>query len=330
MFKVFTNEDEDILWGKVVKAALTAFVLIVIICICWPMKIIGPTERGVVKTFGEVNKERLLEPGLAFKIPFVQKIATYDLTPSTIRINIPLGENAAISSDKQTIGVKGTVDWKYDESKIIDIATRYSSTRDLAIQTENIIITAIKNTIGQHRIDDIAKDQDAIANQAKLISAARLLNAGIPVILTTVNLNNWDWTEDYDAMIKQTVAMQQATQRAAAELAMIEQTAQKQIKEAEAKANADAAAADGRRRAAELDAEAMRAKAQGEADAKRIEGEGIASYNRSIATTLDTQRALRQLDIAMKEAESWDGRRVPTYIPLNPTGGLVTLPAPSR
>jgi len=233
MFKKFVDDDGDLCMDKILLASVKAVVVIAVVIICWPLKIIGPTERGVVKTFGEVNAERVLEPGLTLKIPFAQKVTAYDLTPSTIKIDIPLGEDAAISSDKQAIGVKGTVDWKYDENKIIEIATRYSSTVDLASQTENIVTTSIKNTIGLHGIDDIARDQDAIANQAKVQAAARLSSAGIPVVLTMVNLNNWDWTEDYDEMIKQTVAMQQATQRAAAELSMIEQTAQKQIKEAE-------------------------------------------------------------------------------------------------
>jgi len=323
MKKMFFDEDGDVKIGSVIKAAVIAVVLFIALCVFWPFKVIGPTERGVIKTFGDV-RETILEPGLKVKIPIVQKVTTYDLTPIIIKVDVPMGEDGAVSKDKQTIGVNGSVIWKYDETRIVQLAKSYGSESALASQIRVTVINIIKQTIGRYDIDAIVQDQSAIAQAARSRMIQEFTNW--PITIDVVNLDNWDWSEDYDQMIKQTVAMQQATQRAAAELLMIEQQAQQQIKKATAEAEAKAAEADGRRRAAELDAAATIAKAKGDAESRRIEGEGIAAYNRSIASTLDTQRALRQLDIAMKEAERWDGRRVPTYVPLNPTGGIVTLP----
>jgi regulator of protease activity HflC (stomatin/prohibitin superfamily) len=328
--KFWVKKEGDSKAGSFFKNIFRIVVLIAAIAICWPFKVIGPTERGIVKTFGEV-REVVLEPGLRFRIPIAQQITTYDLTPKTIRVNVLLGEDGAVSLDKQTIGVKGSVDWKYDDGQILNIAKRYSSTDQLASQTTNIIIASIKNIIGQYNIDIIVKDQDEIATKAKAMAASRLSSAGIPVIITALNLNNWDWSDDYDRMIKETVAMQQAAQKAAADLLRVEQSSQVQIKEAAAKAEAEAAAADGRRRAAELDAAAAIAKAKGLAEAKRLEGEGLAAYNRNIFQNFEVQKALWNYEVAKIRAEKLaPGTDVPLYIPLNPAGAPAMLQVPNQ
>ena len=300
-------------WGK---RAITALLVIVGVFIFNPVRCVGATERGVIKTFGRVDDTKTLSPGIQVKAPFFQSIKKYDLTPKTIKVKIPVGDAGAVSLDKQTIGVGGSINWRYDETQIIKIATTYSSDSVLADQTSEIIITAIKNTIGQYNIDTIVRDQDSIANKAKEASATRLAYAGLPVIITALNLNNWDWSEDYDKMIKETVAMQQAAQRAEAELRMVEQTSQKQRIEAEAAAAATVAKAQGRKQAAELDA-----------DAKRAEGQGIADYNRLIAQNLNIELEFRRLEIQLERAKRWNGVEVATYLPLNPAGGIVTLPS---
>ena len=302
--------------SKLLKGIIAAAVVIVLVLILNPVRCVGATERGVIKTFGKVDDQRTLEPGIQFKAPFFQTIKKYDLTPKTIKVNIPVGEQGAVSLDKQTIGVGGTVNWRYDDSQIVNIATTYSSDSVLADQVREIIVTAIKNTIGQHNIDAIVSDQDNMAILSRQLSETRLLSARIPVLITALNLNNWDWSEDYDKMIKETVAMQQAAQRAAAELRMVEQSSQKQRIEAEASASAAVALAEGRKRAAELDAEA-----------KRLEGQGIAEYNRLVAQNLAMELEFRRLEIQLERARKWDGREIPSYLPLNPAGGIVTLPS---
>jgi len=305
--------------NKLIKTGIIALVAIVLVLILNPLSCIGATQRGVIKTFGKVDDSRTLEPGIQVKAPFIQSIKRYDLTPKTIKVGISVGDDGAVSLDKQTIGVKGTVNWRYDETQIIRIAMSYSSDTVLADNVSDIIVTAIKNIIGQYNIDTIVRDQDGLAEKARQLSIQRLESAKIPVIITALNLNNWDWSADYDKMIKETVAMQQAALRAEAELRMVEQTSQKQRIEAEAAALAMAATAEGRKKAAELDA-----------DAKRAEGQGIADYNRLIAQNMAIELEFRRLEIQLERAKRWNGVEIATYLPLNPAGGIVTLPSPAR
>jgi regulator of protease activity HflC (stomatin/prohibitin superfamily) len=294
----------------------TVVVVMLIVLAGMSITIVGPTERGVMKTFGKVDETKTLEPGLIMKIPFVQSVSKYDLSPVTVAISISIEDDAALSADKQSLGVEGTVNWRYDENEIVGIATSFSSRRLLSNQIGDIIVASIKNVIGQYAIDNIVVDQDAIAVKARNILSSRLSNANIPVIVTALNLSNWDWNAEYEQMIRRTVEMQQATQRATAELAMIEVSTQKQVREATAKANAEIAQAEGRLKAAQLDAEAEVTRAKGRNDANRL-----------LNQNLNVEIKIRELEIARIEAERFDGRRVPSYLPLNPAGGIVTLPA---
>ena len=311
---------------KSIKFGIGLVAAVALLLVGCPCKIVGPTERGVVKTFGEVS-DKILEPGLRWKIPVAQAIVKYDLTPTTVKVNIPVGEDGALSRDRQTIGIKGSFNWKYIDTDIVNIARRYSSNAMLIQQTNDIINTAIRNTVGKYDIANIVQDQVAISNESRTLAASLLSQARIPVEITALNLNNWDWSDDYDKMIRETVAMQQATLRAGAELQKIEQEAQQNVRRAEANAEAAFAEAEGRRRAAEADAQAAIAKAAGEAESKRIEGQGIADYNARISQNLSVQVRMRELDIELERAKRWDGRQIPTYLPLNPAGGIVTLPS---
>jgi hypothetical protein len=97
--------------------------------------------------------------------------------------------------------------------------------------------------------------------------------------------------------------------------------------EAEARAKAQIAKAEGDLKEAELNAQARIVRANAERDAKIAEGEGVRQYNQLIAQNLQTEIRIRELEIDLERAKRWNGVEVPTYLPLNPAGGVVTLPA---
>jgi regulator of protease activity HflC (stomatin/prohibitin superfamily) len=314
-------------WFKIIRTAIIAVVAIIFVIVIWPVVIVGPTERGVMITLGQVDSQNEpLGPGPHFKIPFIQNVKLYDLTPSKVTIHIPMGQKAALSSDKQSIGVEGEAIWKYDETMINRLATMYKDDGKFRNDVGGAIETAIRNTLGKHDITNIVMEQDAIMDEASSLSTERFKEAGYPAVIVLLNLSNWDWSDQYDKMIEETQTMRQQAEKAKQELALVEQTSKKQITEAEATAKAVAAAAEGRKQAAELDAQAAVLKANGERDARIAEGEGERQYYASIQSTLATAQRLRELDIQKIEAEKWDGRRVPNYVPLTPSGGIVTLP----
>jgi len=302
---------------NIIKFCIGIILFILIIFLCWPLKIVDRTERGILKTFGQVQ-ERVLEPGLHFKAPFAQRIETYDITPTTVAVKIPVGEDGALSRDRQTLGIGGSYNWRYDETRIIEIAKRFSSSATLTRQTNDIINTAIRNTVGRYDIANIVIEQVAISNEARNLAMTMLANAQIPVEIMVLNLNNWDWSDGYDAMIQRTIEEQQNALKAEAELKRVEQETQQERIRAKATADANIASAEGRLRTAELDAQARIVEANSISEANRIKSQPAA---------MEFQRAQWNYEIAMERAKKLaPGVEVPMYIPLNPAGGVVTLP----
>jgi regulator of protease activity HflC (stomatin/prohibitin superfamily) len=276
-------------------------------------EIISPDERGVKVTLGEVSPQDY-GPGVQFKMPLVSHFETVSTQPITNDVVIEVGAKGAVSADNQTIGLEAKVAWTYDTSKVHTLVTKYPSRSTLENLVNNTTYEALKAEIGKYRIFDLAKNAGQIAQDAKSAAAAKVKD--YPVVITQVNLTNWDWSEDFDAQIKATMNTQQRVAQAKAEADRIEQEQRAKAITAEAGAKAMVATAEGELKAAELNAQA-----------KRAEGQGIADYNKLIAQNLETELKFRQLEIDKIRAGKWDGRQVSQYIPLTAAGAIVELPA---
>lgn len=274
-------------------------------------EIIRPDERGVKVTLGEVSTADY-GPGVQMKMPFVSHFETVSTQPITNEVVIEVGAKGAVSADNQTIGLTSTVAWIYDIAKVHTLVTKYPNRSVLESLVNNTAYEALKAEIGRYTIFDLAKNAGKIATDAKTAAAAKLKD--YPVIVTQVNLTNWDWSEDFDAQIKATMNAQQQVAKAKAEADRIEQTSRAASIQAEAGAKATVATAEGALKAAELHAQA-----------KRAEGQGISDYNKLIAQNLDTELKFRQLDIDRIRATKWDGRQVSQYLPLTAAGAIITL-----
>jgi regulator of protease activity HflC (stomatin/prohibitin superfamily) len=262
---------------------------------------------------GEVSPQDY-GPGVQFKMPLVSHFETVSTQPITNDVVIEVGAKGAVSADNQTIGLEAKVAWTYDTSKVHTLVTKYPSRSTLENLVNNTTYEALKAEIGKYRIFDLAKNAGQIAQDAKSAAAAKVKD--YPVVITQVNLTNWDWSEDFDAQIKATMNTQQRVAQAKAEADRIEQEQRAKAITAEAGAKAMVATAEGELKAAELNAQA-----------KRAEGQGIADYNKLIAQNLETELKFRQLEIDKIRAGKWDGRQVSQYIPLTAAGAIVELPA---
>ena len=284
----------------IIACAVGLLVLITCINSC---STVGSTERGVMVTLGKPGTD-VLQPGLHFKAPFVQSIQKYDLTPIEYEKSFSVGQDGAISKDLQTVGVTFTLYWKYDENKIPDVVRNYKTKDSIYQPISTAVKSALKDEIGKYSIEEIIASQNTIIKNVK---AAFMTDIEyLPIVVTDFKIGNYDWDDSYDKMIKETMNRKQQVEQMKQDVALAEQAAQKQVKEAEA------------RRQAELDAQAAIAKAKGEAEAKRLEGEGIAAYNRSVAQNQALEIKLKELEIQKIRAEKWNGVEVSNqsvYVP---------------
>lgn len=313
--------------GKIVNSFInvrtistSALVFVLLLLSFCSFEVISPSERGVKVTLGTVSSQEI-GPGVQMKLPMVSHFETVSAQPITQDVVIHAEEQGAVSSDNQTIGLTAKVAWRYDTSRVVELVTKYPNRSTLEDLVNNTTYEALKAEIGKYTIFDLAKNAGKIATDAR--TAATLKVKDYPVIISQVNLTNWDWSKDFDDQIKATMNTQQKVAQAKAEADRIEQVQRAKSIEAEASARANIATAEGDKQSAILRAEA-----------KKAEGEGIAAYNRSIAANLDTELKLRQLvidqtkaDAEKIEAQRWNGIKVPDYLPLTAAGGIVQLPA---
>ena len=264
---------------------------------------------GVLTTFGKVKE--IKNPGLVFRIPIVQDVIHITTQPIQVDKNIPVSEDGAITKDNQTVGASLTFFYKYKSEEMKDVYEKYGTER-----LTNIIKASgtecLKSELGKYEIFNIPMSQSQI--QQSVYNDLKAKMSEYPIELTEVKILNYDWSDDFDKQIEQTMQKAQEVKRKQQELLVAEQEAQKVVKTAEANKQATITEAEGEKESAKL-----------RADAKALEGEGIRKYNQSVQANVALEVKLRQLEIEKIKAKKWNGQYVPTnnYGPIPfVTGGL--------
>jgi len=298
--------------NKVSKSTIIALSVVsaAVILALNSVTIIGARERGIVHTWGKPAQE-IKEPGLHGKMPFVQSVKKWAVVPEEYKVVIDIGEQGAITSDNQVIGTTIRVFYAYDETRLYDAATKFNKkTIERAINA--LTVSATKAIIGTYTIFDVAVKQDTIVRQ---LESRLKTNVGqYPINVTQVTLENFDWSENFDAQIRATMEAAQNVRKAEQEANIAEQQNRKLKIEAEAKASALVAEAEGKLKAAQLSAQAEIEIAKGKNEANRL-----------LNQNLNVEIKIRELDIAKISAERWDGRKVPNVLPMTPAGTIVQL-----
>ncbi|MCR5126249.1 MAG: prohibitin family protein [Treponema sp.] len=300
-------------YGKTILAVLVAILVLGVVASA--IDVVEPNERGVMVTLGEVTGG-VLDPGMHFHAPLISRIQKYSIVPKGMNATFSVGKDGAITKDMQTVGSQVTVFYRYDSDKIMDAVTKYNeSILENAITRS--LVSCVKESVGKYSIYELVENQDKITSDVSANLAARL--SAYPIEVTQLTISNWDWSDDFDKNIKETMNRTQQVRQAEQDLKLAETNAQKQVAEAEAA-----------KKAAEQNAEADLIKAQKAAEAKQVEADAIAYYNAKVAQNQALEIRLKELEIQLERAKRWDGREVPEYVPLTAAGGIVTLPGKSN
>lgn len=292
-----------VLW---IVVALLAFI---VISSCYT--IIGPSERGVKVTLGEVENT-VYQPGVVWTMPFVTTVKTFKLEPRTYEESFNVGNDGAITKDMQTVGATVSVRYTYEESRILDIVTKYADDDIIASAMRDNIKASLKETTGRYSIYELVEQQNKITNEVAAAILDRMRD--YPIAISQTTITNWDWSDDFDKQIKETANRTQQVKQAEQEANIAAAQAQKKVKEAEAN-----------KQAAELEAEAEVARAKGLADAIKIRADADMYAAAQLAKAKDMKVQEWKHEEEMKRLEKWDGRNVPNYIPLTAGGTMVDI-----
>ncbi len=292
----------------VITCVVVALVAAIIPASC---TIVDRTERGVEVLMGQIVGD-VIQPGVKFHVPFAATVKKYSIVPKSKSTTFSVGKDGAITKDMQTVGSAVTVYYQYDESRIMEAATKYSDPIIDNAMTQNLI-ASLKEAVGAYSIYELVENQSDIraAVEEKMINRMAMY----PIKITQLTIANWDWSDDFDKQIKETMNRTQEVRKAEQDLKLAETNAQKQVAEAEAA-----------KQAAEQEAEAQLIRAQKSAEAKKVEADALAYYNKKVAENYQVEIKLKELEIELERAKHWNGKEVPDYVPLTAAGAIVTLP----
>lgn len=242
-------------------------------------------ERGVILRNGAVIGTA--EPGLHFKVPVidaVQKISVQN--QSKVYADLPI-----YSRDQQPATVSLSVSYRLPPDRVGDIYSQYGGEDGLVMRLiDRRVNEQSKNIFGQ--FNAVAAIQERTRLNFEIAEAIQTAVQG-PVIIDSVQVENIDFSDAYEASIE-------ARMLAEVEVQKLQQNAEREKVQAEiiviqAQAQADAVVA-------EATAQAEATRMRGDAEAQAIEAKG---------------RALRDNPelIGLVQAERWNGILPTTMVP---------------
>lgn len=279
------------------KKPIAIIAVIAMLFIIKPFEVVPAGSKGLMFTLGAID-DKAISPGMVFLIPFVQELKIISLRPIQVDTKVDVGLNGAITKDNQTIGVTMVFFYKYKEDQLIEMYSKFGEDKIKSIITTTGL-ESFKTDIGNYDIFSVAMRQDEIRkNTFNMIKDKMVL---YPIEVTEFKITNYDWSDEFDTQIAETMHRAQQVKQKEQELLVTEQEAQKKVKTAEADKQALITTAEGEKAAAQL-----------RADAKASEGDGIRKFNESVQKNMELEVKLRQLEIEKIKAERWNGQYVPT------------------
>jgi regulator of protease activity HflC (stomatin/prohibitin superfamily) len=273
-------------------------VIIFVIIVSMSFFIVPAGKKAVVYKFGEIVREA--DAGFHWNIPLVEKVEKITLQPIEEKYRIDVGEDGAITKDNQTIGADTVVYYRYSPDQISHMMNEYGKQN-----IKSIVISSTKESfkeiVGRYDIFALAESQEEI--RVKVLESLRVKFSSYPVILSDLKINNYNWSEEFDNQIEETMKRAQQVRQAEQDLQITEKNAQKKVKEAEAD-----------KEAAKLLAEA-----------KALEGDGIKKYNEAVQVNWDIELKKLELEIEKLRVQKWDGAYVSqnNYGPIPFQGGSI-------
>lgn len=213
---------------KLVKIAIIAVcVALVVIAGLSCFTVVSAGHTGVVLTFGAVE-DTVLDEGLHFKIPFIQKVVQMNNRTQKIET-----DGSASSKDLQIISYVVAVNYHVNDDSSANlyqnVGTDYGSV---------VIVPAIQESIkavtAQYTAEELITKRQTVGDQIKDALSEKINQYGLTVEI--FNIVNFDFSEEFNAAVEAKQTAQQNALKAEQDLARIEVEAKQKITQAEAEA----------------------------------------------------------------------------------------------
>lgn len=174
---------------KTVKKVVLTVVAIILIAIAGSQSFysVKEQEAAVLITFG--NAETVSEPGLHFKIPFIQQVEKVDTTIQSFAIGYDIDTNTSIEEESLMI----TSDYNfinvdfYVEYQVSDPVKALYASEDPQAILKNMAQSCVRTVIGQSAVDSVlTTGKSEIQAQIKEMLTARLEERDLGIYLVNI------------------------------------------------------------------------------------------------------------------------------------------------
>ena len=202
----FMNEEGEPIISSFVKAGI-GFILSIFVLFNLPVVSIKAGFVGVITRFGAVN--RVANPGLAFRIPFVERVATMET-----RTQKEQGEASAASKDLQDVKSIIALNYHLRGAKAVDVyQTVGLDYRERVV--DPAVQEAFKATTAQFTAEELITKREYVKKIAFDELKDRLEKYNI--IIDDLNIIDFDFSSDFNNAIEQKQVAQQNLERAKVE-----------------------------------------------------------------------------------------------------------------
>lgn len=246
-------------------------------------------ERGVVLSYGQVKE--IAEPGLHFKLPFVNKVIKIPVRTTTGTLDKVL----AYSSDQQPAEINVSVTLSVADTGVDKLYSQFGNLED-AYQRVVVPLTRqeIKTVFGQYTALKAVQTREQLNHDVQEV-VTRALSPYSYLKIHSVQIENIDFSDAYEQTIEDRM-------KAEVEVERYKQNLEREKVEAEIAVTRAKASADARVKAAEGEAKAITLRADAEAKAITQKADAL-KQNSNI--------------IHLMQVERWDGKLPSTMLPNN-------------
>lgn len=259
-------------------------------------------ERGVILRYGAVAGTA--DPGLGFKLPLIDSVVRISVQSKAIVYE----KMEAYSRDQQPADIRLSVNYRIPADRVETVYANYGGEDGLLSRLiERKVFEETKTVFG--RFNAVTAIQERGRLNSEVAAAIQEGIAG-PVLIESVQIENIDFSEAYEASIEQRMLAEVEVQR-------LRQNAEREKVQAEITVTQARAQADARRAEAQAQADAVRLAAQAESEAIKLRGEAEAEAIKARGDALKDNPGL----VSLTQAEKWDGQLPRTMLP----GGSVPM-----
>lgn len=288
---------------RYVTMALSGFAALVALSILFGSWFtIDQGERGVILRYGAVAGTA--DPGLGFKLPLIDSVVRISVQSKAMVYE----KMEAYSRDQQPADIRLSVNYRIPADRVETVYANYGGEDGLLSRLiERKVFEETKTVFG--RFNAVTAIQERGRLNSEVAAAIQESIAG-PVLIESVQIENIDFSEAYEASIEQRMLAEVEVQR-------LRQNAEREKVQAEITVTQARAQADARRAEAQAQADAVRLAAQAESEAIKLRGEAEAEAIKARGDALKDNPGL----VSLTQAEKWDGQLPRTMLP----GGSIPM-----